>query len=100
MGKRGGWPEAPSEILQDRIHVVDVDLLDRLTKHEREVPDGLVFPFDDGLEGADVPLLPDRAQILRDERGPQFAKYVYWSPREFVKPSQSRALVAGWKHLT
>ena len=35
-----------------------------------EVPDGLVLPFEDGLEGANVPFLPDRAQILRDERGP------------------------------
>ena len=77
MEKRGGWPEAPYEILQDHIHVVDVDLLDRLTKSAREVPDGLVLPFEDGLEGADVPLLPDIAQILRDERGPQFAKCVY-----------------------
>ena len=33
-------------------------------------PDRLVFPFEDGLEGADVPFLPDRAQILRDEHDP------------------------------
>ena len=26
----------------------------------REVPDGLVFAFEDCLEGANVPLLPDR----------------------------------------
>ena len=77
MEKRGGWPEAPSEILQDRIHVVDVNLLDHLTKSTREVPDGLVLPFEDGLEEADVPLLSDRAQILRDEHGPQFTKCVY-----------------------
>ena len=77
MEKRGGSPEAPSEILQDRIHAVDANLLDRLTKSAREVPDGLVLPFEDGLEGADVPLLFDRAQILRDERGPHFAKCVY-----------------------
>ena len=77
MEKRGDWPEAFSEILKDHIHAVDVNLLDRLTKSAREVPDGLVLPFEDGLEGVDVPLLSDRAQILRDERGPQFAKCVY-----------------------
>ena len=77
MEKRGGWPEAPSEILQDRIYAVDVDLLDRLTEPAREVPDGFVLLFEDGLEGADVPLLPDKAQILGDKRGPQFAKCVY-----------------------
>ena len=77
MEKWGGWPEAPSDILQDRIHAVDVDLLDCLAKSALEVLDGLVLPFEDGLEGADVPLLPNRAQILRDERGPQFAECVY-----------------------
>ena len=77
MEKRGGWPEAPPEILQDRIHVVDVDLLDRLIEPACEVTDGLVLPFEDGLEIVDVPLLSDKAQILRDERGPQFAKCVY-----------------------
>ena len=35
--------------------MVNVDLLDRLTKSAREVPDGLVLPFEDGLEGANFP---------------------------------------------
>ena len=48
---------------------MEVNLLDRLTEPACKVPDGLVLPFEDGLEGADVPFLPDRAQILRDERG-------------------------------
>ena len=57
----GGWPETSSEVLQDRIHTVHVDLLDDLLKPAREVSDGLVFTFEDCLEGANVPLLPDRA---------------------------------------
>ena len=63
-------PKALSEVFQDRIHTVDVDLLDRLIEPACEVLDGLVLLFEDGLEGADVPFLLDIAQILRDERGP------------------------------
>ena len=44
---RGGRPKAPSEVLQDRIHTVDVDLLDRLTEPTREIPDGFLLPFED-----------------------------------------------------
>ena len=46
-----------------------MDLLDGLPEPVCEVPDGLVFLFEDGLEGADVLFLSDRAQVLRDERG-------------------------------
>ena len=70
MEERGGRPKASSEVLQDHIHTVDINLLERLSEPTCEVPDGLVFPFEDGLEGADVPFLSDRAQVLRDERGP------------------------------
>ena len=77
MEERGGWPKASSEVLQYCIHTVGINLLDRLSELASEVSDGLVFPFKDGLEGADVPFLSDRAQVLRDERGPQFAEFVY-----------------------
>ena len=77
MEERGGRPKASSGVLQDRVHTVDINLLDRLSESACEVPDGLVFPFKDGLEGADVPFLSDIAQVLRDERGPQFAECVY-----------------------
>ena len=40
-------------------------MLDCLSEPACEASDGLVFPFEDGLEGADVPLLSDRAQVLR-----------------------------------
>ena len=57
----GGWPETSFEVLQDCIHTVHVDLLDGLLEPACEVSDGLVFSFQDCLEGANVPLLPDRA---------------------------------------
>ena len=66
----GGWLKASSEVLQYCIYTVDINLLDCLSEPVREVPDGLVFPFKDGLEGGDVPFLSDRAQVLRDERSP------------------------------
>ena len=47
------------------------NLLDGLPEPACEVPDGFVFSFEDSLEGADVPFLPDLAQILGDEHGPQ-----------------------------
>ena len=57
----GSQPNASSEVLQDCIHTVYIDLLDCLPEPACEVPDGLVFSFKDGLEGADVPFLLDRA---------------------------------------
>ena len=77
MEEWGGGPKVSSKVLQCCIHTVNMNLLDRLSEPAREVPDGLVFPFKDGLEGADVPLLSDRAQVLRDECGPQFDERVY-----------------------
>ena len=50
----------PKLLLKFCIHTIDINLLDRLSEPAREVPDGLVFPFKDGLEGTDVPLLSDR----------------------------------------
>ena len=55
----GGWPENSSKVLQDYIHAVHVDLLDGLPEPAREVPDGLIFTFEDCLEGVNIPLLPD-----------------------------------------
>ena len=53
---------------------MNVNLLDSLSKLVCEVPNGFIFSFEDSLEGADVPFLPDRAQILGDKRGPQLAE--------------------------
>ena len=61
MEKWGGWPKTSSEVLQDCIHIVYVDLLDGLPEPAREVPYGLIFSFEDCLERANVPFLPDRA---------------------------------------
>ena len=54
-------PKLLLKFLQDRIHTVYIDLLDCLPEPACEVPDGLVFSFEDGLEGADVPFLSDKA---------------------------------------
>ena len=61
LEKRGSRPKAPSEILQKCIHTVHINLLNGLPESAREVMDGLVFSFEDGLEGADVPFLSGKA---------------------------------------
>ena len=61
MEERGGRPKAPPEILQNCIHTVHINLLNGLPESACEVSDGLVFSFEDGLEGADVSFLFDRA---------------------------------------
>ena len=49
MEEWGSRPEAPSEILEDRIHTVGINLLDDPSKYFGEIMDGLVFPLEDGL---------------------------------------------------
>ena len=49
MEEWGGRPEAPSEILEDRIHAVIINLLDDTCKSSGEIADGLVIPLEDGL---------------------------------------------------
>ena len=61
LEKRGSRPKAPSEILQKCIHTVHINLLNGLPESAREVMDGLVFSFEDGLERADVPFLSGKA---------------------------------------
>ena len=55
----GSGPKASSKVLKDRIHTVNINLLDSLSEPVCEIPDGFVFPFEDSLEGADIPFLPD-----------------------------------------
>ena len=43
-------------------HTIGINLLNGLSESSGEVPDGLVIPLEDGLERADVSLLPNRAQ--------------------------------------
>ena len=56
MKEKGGRPEASSEVLKDRIHAVNINLLDDLPKSSGEIPDNspsclrmawseLMFPF-------------------------------------------------------
>ena len=56
MEEWGGRPKAPSEILEDRIHTVRINLLDGPSKSSGEIMDGFVFPLEDGLEKTDVSL--------------------------------------------
>ena len=44
----GGRPKAPSEILEDRIHTVRINLLDDPSQSSGEITDGLVLPLEDG----------------------------------------------------
>ena len=59
--KRSSWPEAPSEVLQDCIHTIGINLLNSLPESSGELSDGLVILLEDGLEQADVSLLPNGA---------------------------------------
>ena len=57
MEEWGGRPKAPSEILEDRIHTVRINMLDDPFKSFDEIADGLVLPLEDGLQRTDVSLL-------------------------------------------
>ena len=46
----GSGPEASSEVLQDRVHTVNINLLDDLPKSSSEVSNRFLFPLEDGLE--------------------------------------------------
>ena len=49
MEERGGRPKALSEILEDCIHTVRINLLDDPSKSSGEITDELVLPLEDGL---------------------------------------------------
>ena len=57
MEEWGGQPKASSEILEDRIHTVQINLLDDPSKSSSEIADGLVLTLEDGLQRTDVSLL-------------------------------------------
>ena len=46
---RGSRPKASSKVLEDRVHVVCIDLLDNLSKSPGEVPDRLSLSLEDGF---------------------------------------------------
>ena len=56
MEERGGRPKAPSEILEDRIHIVRINLLDSSSKSSSEIADGFVLLLEDGLQRTIFPL--------------------------------------------
>ena len=57
MEEWDGQPKAPSEILEDRIHTVRINMLDNPSKSSGEITDGLVLPLEDGFQRTDVSLL-------------------------------------------
>ena len=64
MEKWGGQPKAPSEIMEDRIHAIRINLLDDSSKSSSEIANGLVLLLEDGLQRTDVSLLSNSAQVL------------------------------------
>ena len=70
LEERSSRPKASSEVLQDCIHTISINLLDGLSKSPGEVPDGFVVPLEDRLERDDVSFLPNGAHILRDKCDP------------------------------
>ena len=50
MEEWGGRPKAPSEILEDRIHTIQINLLNGSSKYSSEIAYGLVLPLEDGLQ--------------------------------------------------
>ena len=62
LEERSSWPKAPSEVPQDCIHTIGINLLNGFPESSGELSDGLVIPLEDGLERADVSLLPNGAQ--------------------------------------
>ena len=48
--RKGGRPEASLEVLKDRVHAVNINLLDDLPKSSSEILDRFIFLLKDGLE--------------------------------------------------
>ena len=67
MEERSGWREASPEVIKDRIHAIGLYLLDGLPEPSCEVSYGFFFLLYNSLQRVNVPLLPYRAKILRDE---------------------------------
>ena len=57
MEEWGSRPKTPSEVLEDHIHTVRINLLDDPSKSSSEIADVLVLPLEDGLQRVDVSLL-------------------------------------------
>ena len=57
MEEWGGQPKTPSENLKDRIHTVQVNLLDDLSKSSSKIADGFVLPLEDGLQRTGISLM-------------------------------------------
>ena len=67
MEERGGWREASPEVLKDYIHAVNLYVLDDLPEPPGEVPYDFLLLLYNSLQRANIPILPYRIEILRDE---------------------------------
>ena len=90
-----GRLKTPLEILEDRTHIVRINLLDGPSESSGEITNGLVLPLEDSLQRADVSFLSNGAQVLGNKCRPQLTERVDRSSREFVEPSQGGPLQAG-----
>ena len=86
MEEWGGRPKAPSEILEDRIHTVRINLLDGPSKYSSEIADGFILSLEDGLQRIDISLMSNREMVLGNKCSPQLIERVDRSPWEFVEP--------------
>ena len=57
MEERGGRPNAPSEIMEDRIHTVRINLFDGSSKSSSDIANGFVLLLEDGLQRIDISLM-------------------------------------------
>ena len=49
MEEWGDRPKTPSEILEDCIHIVRINILEDPSKSSSEIADRLILPLEDGL---------------------------------------------------
>ena len=83
MGRRR---EASLEVLKDCVHAVNLYLLDGLLEPPSEVSYGFVLLLYDSLQRTNIPLLPYRTKVLRDEHGQKFIERIYRISGELVEP--------------
>ena len=77
MEEESGLLEASPEVLKDCIHAISLYLLDGLLEPPCEVLYGFLFLFYNSIQRANVPLLPYRTKILRDECSPKLIEQPY-----------------------
>ena len=57
MEELDGQLKSLSEIMEDCIHTVQINMLDGPSKSSSKIADGFVLPIEDGLQRTDISLL-------------------------------------------